>query len=74
LLIRSDAKAAGLIVLVGGLVGLIGFNAHRILPRDETGYSHFANLADVFASYFSFVTVAIGILVLSASKARRRRV
>ena len=61
-------------MFVGGLMGLVGFNAHRFLKGDETGYSHFANLADVFASYFSFATVAIGILFLSASKTGRRRV
>jgi len=52
-------------VFVGGLLGLIGFNAHRFLAGDDTGYSHFANLADVFATYFSFATVAIGTLLVA---------
>ena len=74
LLARRGTLAAGLIVLAGGLMGLVGFNVHRFLEGDETGYSHFANLADVFASYFSFVTVAIGILFLVTSKAGGRSV
>ena len=65
LLTRPGPRVAGAIVFVGGLLGLIGFNAHRFLAGDDTGYSHFANLADVFATYFSFATVAIGTLLVA---------
>jgi hypothetical protein len=60
----GGAGGAAFLLVLGGLLGLIGFNAHRVLAGEAGGFSMFANGANVFAHYFSSMLVALGVLWL----------